>query len=189
MFPIILGITTSFLVVVICSLLVMFFSNGGSTKDGFASALDKILGIESNTGEEKKMEVEDFTGNVYNDEIVEQMKSKGYIVKEIKETGYAHLEHGIIVNQKPEAGEIILKQDKVEITLYVNKNIGETNKSMPDCVGSPRNSAIEQIVRKFGPEISRDDIEIIEEFNQSHAPGTVYDCIPQVGAEVDVDND
>ena len=189
MFPIILGITTSFFVVVICSLLVMFFSNGGSTKDGFASALDKILGIESNTGEEKKMEVEDFTGNVYNDEIVEQMKSKGYIVKEIKETGYAHLEHGIIVNQNPEAGEIILKQDKVEITLYVNKNIGETNKSMPDCVGSPRNSAIEQIVRKFGPEISRDDIEIIEEFNQSHAPGTVYDCIPQVGAEVDVEND
>ena len=189
MFPIILGITTSFFVVVICSLLVMFFSNGGSTQDGFASALDKILGIESNTGEEKKMEVEDFTGNVYNDEIVEQMKSKGYIVKEIKETGYAHLEHGIIVNQNPEAGEIILKQDKVEITLYVNKNIGETNKSMPDCVGSPRNSAIEQIVRKFGPEISRDDIEIIEEFNQSHAPGTVYDCIPQVGAEVDVEND
>jgi len=60
---------------------------------------------------------------------------------------------------------------------------------MPDCVGIPKNSAIEQIVRKFGPEITKEDIEIIEEFNENHTAGMVYDCIPQIGDEVDVEND
>ncbi|MBP3580684.1 MAG: protein kinase, partial [Clostridia bacterium] len=189
MFPLILGITTSFFVVVILCVVVIFFSNGGNSGDGFASALDKLFGIEGNNSEEKKMEVEDFTGNIYNDEIIEEMQKKGYSVESVKQTGYANVEDGIIVNQKPEAGEIIIKQNKIALTLYVNKNDGEVNKNMPDCVGIPKNSAIEQIVRKFGPAISRDNIEIIEEFNESHAPGTVYDCIPQVGHEVDVEND
>ena len=189
MFPIILGITTSFFVVLLCSVLMIFFSSGGTSKDGFASALDKLLGIESNNSQEKKMEVADFTGYVYNEEIIEKMEKNGYYVKEVKETGYSEIEDGIIVNQMPEAGEIIIKREKTAITLYVNKKHGETNKNMPDCVGSPKNSAVEQIVRKFGPAITRESIEIIEEFNVNHVPGTVYDCIPQVGQEVDVEND
>ncbi len=189
MFPLILGITTTFFVVVILCVVVIFFSSGGNSGDGFASALDKLFGIEGNNSEEKKMEVEDFTGNIYNDEIIEEMQKKGYFVESVKQTGYANVEDGIIVNQKPEAGEIIIKKNKIALTLYVNKNDGEVNKNMPDCVGIPKNSAIEQIVRKFGPAISREDIEIIEEFNESHAPGTVYDCIPQVGHEVDAEND
>lgn len=189
MFPIILGLTTSFFVVIICSLLYVFFSSGGTTQDGLASALDKMFGIEQNNSQEKKMEVEDFTGRIYNEEVVEEMEKKGYFVQEIKETGYANVEDGIIVNQMPEAGEIIIKHAKTGVTLYVNKNEQEVNKNMPDCVGSPKNSAIEQIVRKFGPVITKESIEIIEVFNESHAHGTVFDCIPQVGHEVDVEND
>lgn len=189
MFPIILGLTTSFFVVIICSLLYVFFSSGGTTQDGLASALDKMFGIEQNNSQEKKMEVEDFTGRIYNEEVVEEMEKKGYFVQEIKETGYANVEDGIIVNQMPEAGEIIIKHAKTGVTLYVNKNEQEVNKNMPDCVGSPKNSAIEQIVRKFGPVITKESIDIIEVFNESHAHGTVFDCIPQVGHEVDVEND
>ena len=68
------------------------------------------------------------------------------------------------------------------------ENDGGANRNMPDCIGIPKNSAIEQIVRTFSPDITKSDIEIVAEFNQTHVAGTVYDCIPQVGDEVDLEN-
>ncbi len=186
MFPIVLGVTLSFFIVIAILLAVVFFSSGGSS-GGLALTLDKILGVESKNSEEKKMVVDDFTGLVYNEEVLDTIQSMGYVVS-VKETGYSNVADGVIVNQEPEAGDTIIKKNKIDLVVYVNRNDGGANKVMPDCVGIPKNSAIEQIVRKFSPDITKSDIEIVEEFNQTHVAGTVYDCIPQVGDEVDLEN-
>ncbi len=189
MFTLIAGITAVFFALIIGIVVFALYSGGGMSGNGIAATLDKILGIESKNSEDKKMSVESFVGLVYNDETVKQIEAKGYHIESIKKTGYSDVDDGTIVNQKPEAGEIIIKKENVGITLYVNENKTGANNKMPDCIGSPKKSAIEQLVRKFGPNISEEDIEVIEEFNETHAAGTVYECIPQVGKEFDIEKD
>ena len=76
MFPIILGITTSFFVVLLCSVLMIFFSSGGTSKDGFASA----SGIRQRIGEYRFDSAAEFVPDAVQQNFTNRLEQGDYFV-------------------------------------------------------------------------------------------------------------
>ncbi len=186
MFPIILGVTASFFVVVIISAAVILFSRGVEAGDDVGSLVDKMLNVNENNSEEREITIESFVGRRYNEELQTELEEKGYEVT-VVEVSRQKKAPDEIDSQSPVGGTIKIKPEqgkKIPLTIYVN--VDNSSTKMPNCVNTSRQAAINQLVKKFSPVITQDNIEIVEEFHDSVRMGQVYDTIPSPDEKIDL---
>ena len=190
MFPIILGVTTSFFVVVLASVIYLFFASGIDKTDSFGDAVDKLLQVDSNNDAEDEFVVHSFVGERYSEELEKKANELGYSVmtKKVKQTtGNEVPMQNTVVRQSPKEGQVIKKPkdgEKVAITLYIYED--ESVERMPNCINTSRQAAVNQLVKRFEPVVTVDNIEIVEEFHDTVRKGQVYDSIPSPNEKIDL---
>ena len=188
MFPIILGITTSFIVVCIIVGIYLVVSSGVKPGDGFAGALDKIFNVDENNSDKNNVPLANCIGEKYTDELKKELEAKGYRVVR-KDDEDRSLPNGIILRQDPDP-EIMpeirdpLLGSRRTLTLYVNKIPG-SYVTMPNCLNFSLESAKDMIVEAFEGAVSLDDIKETELFCEG-TKGNVVKCLPEPGTSIEL---
>ncbi len=175
MLPVILGITVGFIAVCIIVALVAIFTIG-----------EEFFGGSKN--ESKKIEIDDYIGMQYTDELKKELEEKNFLVV-VKDDENPSEENGKILRQDPVGGTKKLAPDKnrrIQLTLYVNNN-PEESFVMPQCLDLTLSEAKDMILTRFEGIITEDKIKV-EESHKDVTKGTVYECNPAVGASIDINN-
>ncbi len=160
--PIILGVLSAFLIVLMIVGLLVFNKLAGMMNDSTA----------------KEFEVQNYVGQVYSDAMREQMESEGYriTVKEGTADGDAQLNQ--IVFQSLEEGKIVkyIPGEKlVDITLYVYK--GSDTIKMPDLSLLDYTTVRNEYINIY-------DFQVVKEFNDLIPAGYIIKTEPAAGADV-----
>lgn len=189
MFPIIFGITASFIVVCILVALIIGFKAGVRPGDSFAVILDKMFNVADNNDDKNNISVQDYVGEKYTEDLKKELEEQGYRVT-VKDGEDRTKENGIILRQSPEAGDKIKNPKKsgkdALLVLYVNKIPG-TYVKIPDCLDMNLEIAKDMIVEAFNGMVELSDIEEKEIFGEG-TKGTVIKCIPEPGTIIDISN-
>lgn len=182
MYPVILGITAAFFTVALVSVLYIFLNQGVSGDDGLSS-IDKILGVDGNNSDERKMKIESFVGKIYDENLTKEFEEKGYSVLKVNYVRDETKQQSEIINQDPEGGATRIKPDKdekVELTLYVNMGAVETR--MPDCTLTLQDNAVRYLTNEFNSMLldsyNSENITIVEENSETVPKGFVIETIP-----------
>lgn len=182
MYPVILGITAAFFTVALVSVLYIFLNQGVSGDDGLSS-IDKILGVDGNNSDERKMKIESFVGKIYDENLTKEFEEKGYSVLKVNYVRDETKQQSEIINQDPEGGATRIKPDKdekVELTLYVNMGAVETR--MPDCTLTLQDNAVRYLTNEFNSMLldsyNPENITIVEENSETVPKGFVIETIP-----------
>ena len=198
MFPIILGVTTSFLVV--CAAVLIYFSiasgfsigkilsNDTDAADEFGNAVDKILKIDGNNNSDRHVVVGDYVGKQYSETMKNELEEQGYLVV-IKDYELPDEPHGKILRQDPVKGTEKVNPkhgSRITLTLYVNNNPEETY-VVPEIIGISAADAREMIIRRFAGLVTDEMIEEVEHFKDV-TRGNVFECEPSVGTAIDIHN-
>lgn len=191
MFPIILGITISFIVLCLAVGIVLVIKAGVKPEDGFAGALDKIFNVDENNSDKNKIPLENCIGMEYTEQLKKDLEAKGYRVV-IKDGEDRNQPNGIILRQDPDP-EVVkeIKDPKrvgsnTRLTLYINRIPG-TYVRMPDCLDMNLEIAKDMIVEAFDGAVAITDIKETEMFGEG-TKGTVIKCIPEPGTSIDISN-
>lgn len=190
MFPIILGITASFIVLCLLVGIVLVIKAGVKPEDGFAGALDKILNVDENNSDKNNVPLENCIGKEYTEELKKELEAKGYRVVR-KDGEDRNQQNGIILRQDPDPSVVKeIKDPKLgsrrTLTLYVNKIPG-TYVRMPDCLDMSLEVAKDMIVEAFDGAVEVTDIKETEVFSEG-TKGTVIKCIPEPGTSIELSN-
>ena len=190
MFPIILGITASFIVLCLLVGIVLVIKAGVKPEDGFAGALDKILNVDENNSDKNNVPLENCIGKEYTEELKKELEAKGYRVVR-KDGEDRNQQNGIILRQDPDPSVVKeIKDPKLgsrrTLTLYVNKIPG-TYVRMPDCLDMSLEVAKDMIVEAFDGAVEVTDIKETELFSEG-TKGTVIKCIPEPGTSIELSN-
>ena len=190
MFPIILGITASFIVLCLLVGIVLVIKAGVKPEDGFAGALDKILNVDENNSDKNNVPLENCIGKEYTEELKKELEAKGYRVVR-KDGEDRNQQNGIILRQDPDPSVVKeIKDPKLgsrrTLTLYVNKIPG-TYVRMPDCLDMSLEVAKDMIVEAFDGAVEVTDIKETEVFSEG-TKGTVIKCIPDPGTSIELSN-
>lgn len=182
MYPVILGITAAFFTVALVSVLYIFLNQGVSGDDGLSS-IDKILGVDGNNSDDRKMKIESFVGKIYDENLAKEFEEKGYSVLKVNYVRDETKEQSEIINQDPEGGATRIKPDKnekVELTLYVNMGAVETR--MPDCTLTLQDNAVRYLTNEFNSMLldsyNSENITIVEENSETVPKGFVIETNP-----------
>lgn len=196
MFPIILGVTTSFIVV--CIAVFFYFtvasgfslgkilSNKADPADELGNAMDKFLQIEGNNKDDRQIIIKDYVGEQYTEELRDELEDAGFLVV-LKDYEVPEEPHGKILKQDPDKGTAKVNPKhgtRVTLTLYVNNNPEETY-VIPEIIGISSADAKEMILKRFGGIITEDMIEEVEHF-KNVTKGNVFECEPSVGMAIDI---
>ena len=198
MFPIILGVTASFITVCIAVVIYFsvvsgfsigkIFSNDADAADEFGNAVDKILKIDGNNNSDRYIVIQDYVDMQYTDALREELESKGFVVV-IKDYELPEEPHGKILRQDPIKGAEKVNPKygtRVTLTLYVNNNPAETY-VMPEIIGISATDAREMIIRRFNG-IVTDEMIVEDEHFKEITKGNVFECEPSVGTAIDIQN-
>jgi len=193
MYPIILGITLAFFVVALISGIYLIAQSDVSHTDGLSS-IDKLLGVDGNNSNDRKMQVEDFTGKIYDDEFKEYLSESGYSVVKVIYDRKLNVPENSIINQDPEAGATRIKPSgdkKIELILYVNMGAVETK--MPDCELTEVETAKRYLINEFNSMLI-DDYDTsgitVEEVESDTVPvDFVVETNPKAGDMITVTKD
>lgn len=188
MFPIILGITTAFLVVCLCVGIYLIVSSGVRVEDGFAGALDKILNVDDNNSDKNNVPLANCIGQKYSDELKKELEAKGYRVVR-KDDEDKSQPNGVILRQDPDPSIMPEIRDpklgsRRTLTLYVNKIPG-SYVTMPNCLNMSVEAAKDMIVEAFDGAIVLSDIKETEIYSEG-TKGTVIRCLPDPGTSVEI---
>ena len=195
-FPIISGLAASFAVVTLIFVIVWVFpffkgaaenDENASTIDvignGLSTAVDKILGVDGNNAESRKVTVPSFEGEIYGDELVSKMEKLGFVAQTVNYVRDSKLGANAVVRQDPEQGAIRLKPDDgrlISVTLYVN--MGDREMEMPDCTLLNESDAKKLIRREVSQlsskQLGTNQLDVIEEFHDSYPAGYVVRTEP-----------
>ncbi len=182
MYPVILGITAAFFTVALVSVLYIFLNQGVSGDDGLSS-IDKILGVDGNNSDDRKMKIESFVGKIYDENLAKEFEEKGYSVLKVNYVRDETKQQSEIINQDPEGGATRIKpekDEKVELTLYVNMGAVETR--MPDCTLTLQDNAVRYLTNEFNSMLldsyNPQNITIIEENSETVPKGFVIETKP-----------
>lgn len=193
MYPIILGITLAFFTVAIISGIYLIMKADVSHKDGF-SGVDKLLGVDGNNSDERKMLVEDFIGKTYDDEFKAYLTDNGYSVAKVIYDRVANRAENSIINQDPEPGATRIKPEgdkTIELTLYVNMGAVETK--MPDCGYTEKETAKRYLANEFNSVLIENyDVECVkieEVFSDTVPKDFVIETKPAAGDVITVTKD
>lgn len=187
MFPIIAGVAAAFAVVGIVFVIfwVLPFFKGTVTDsegkgtidaigDGFSTAVDRFLGVDGASAQEKKVTVESFVGQKYDDALISEMSTRGFSAETVNYVRNPNYGLGEVVRQEPEGGAIRLKAENglVPVVLYVN--MGQKDMNMPDCTLVSVTDAKKLIRTEYNSvssaELSADAIEVVEEYHDTYRP-------------------
>ena len=180
----------TFFVVVLAAMSYLLLSSDIKKTDDFGGVVDKILNVDNNNSEADEFTVHNFVGQRYSKELEETANQLGYSVqtKIVKQTsGTEAPMQNTIVRQSPKEGTIMKKQksgDMVSLILYVYED--ESVERMPNCINTSRQAAINQLVKRFEPIVTSENIEIVEEFHDTVRKGQVYDSIPSPDEKIDL---
>ena len=188
MFPVILGVTTAFIVVCIFVGLYLLMSSGVTWSDGFAGALDKILKVEENNSDKNNVPLANCIGETYSAQLKAELEEKGYRVV-IKDDEDRTKPNGTILRQDPDPETTKeIKDPKLgsrrTLTLYVNKIPGSYI-MMPDCLNISVDDAKDMIVDVFGGIVELSDIKVTEVFREG-TKGNVFECQPAPDTPIDI---
>ena len=193
MYPIILGITLAFFTVAIISGIYLIMKADVSHKDGF-SGVDKLLGVDGNNSDERKMLVEDFIGKTYDDEFKAYLTENGYSVAKVIYDRVGNRAENSIINQDPEPGATRIKPEggkTIELTLYVNMGAVETK--MPDCGYTEKETAKRYLTNEFNSVLienyDTECIKIEEVFSDTVPRDFVIETKPAAGDVITVTKD
>lgn len=203
MFPIIAGIATSFAVVAVVFVIVWvlpFFKGAGEGDDaldrlesGFATAVDRMLGMDGVNDESKKVTVASLIDKEYGDELVEEMKTLGLSVETVNYVRNPSYEAGRVVRQEPEEGAVRLRSEAtglVPMTLYVN--MGQKEMRMPDCTLLSESDAKTRLRAEYktasSETLTADAITVVQEFHETYPSGYVIRTEPEAGALISSEN-
>ncbi len=206
MFPIVSGVAASFLAVALIFLLVWvipLFKGTSSTDEnastidklgnGFSMAVDKVLGVDGNNSEERKVTVISFTGRKYDGELTEYMQSEGYAISAVNYVRSTSYGSNVVVRQDPEEGAVRVKQEGklIPVTLYVN--MGSEEARMPDCELMHQSDA-KKIIRTelsaaMTSEFPLSSIKVVEEYHDSYPAEYVIRTEPAADELVKVSDD
>ena len=190
MFPIILGVTSAFIVVCIIIGIILLVSSGVKFSDGFAGALDKIFNVEENNDDKNNVPLANCIGEMYTSELRAQLEEKGYRVV-IKDDEDRSKPNSMIIRQDPDPKTTPEIKDPLlgsrrTLTLYVNKIPGSYIR-MPECLDISLEDAKAMIVDAFGGAVSAEDIKETEVFREG-TKGNVFECQPAPGTDIDISN-
>ena len=205
MFPIIAGVAAAFAVVGIVFVIfwVLPFFKGTVTDsegkgtidaigDGLSTAVDRFLGVDGASAQEKKVTVESFVGQKYDDALISEMSTRGFSAETVNYVRNPNYGLGEVVRQEPEGGAIRLKAENglVPVVLYVN--MGQKDMNMPDCTLVSVTDAKKLIRTEYNSvssaELSADAIEIVEEYHDTYPADYVIRTEPTAGSLVSVDD-
>lgn len=188
MFPVILGVTTAFIVVCIFVGIYLLLSSGVKWGDSFAGALDKILKVEENNSDKNNVPLANCIGETYSAQLKSSLEEKGYRVV-IKDDEDRTKPNGIILRQDPDPETTKEIRDpklgsRRTLTLYVNKIPGSYI-MMPDCLNISVDDAKDMIVDVFGGRVALSDIKVTEVFREG-TKGNVFECQPAPDTPIDI---
>ncbi len=208
MFPIIAGVAASFATVAIVFVIVWvlpFFKGSAQTEkdpnkntldalgDGFSTAVDRFLGVDGANAQDRKVTVESFVGEKYDDALIEKMGTLGFNADTVNYVRNPKYGVGEVVRQDPEAGAIRLKAENglVPVVLYVN--MGQKDMKMPDCTLFYVTDAKKVIRSEYNSvssaELAADAISVVEEYHDTYPADYVIRTEPAAGAVVEVGAD
>lgn len=188
MFPVILGVTTAFIVVCIFVGIYLLLSSGVKWGDGFADALDKILNVEENNSDKNNVLLADCREEMYTEELKKELEEKGYRVV-IKYDEDRTKPNNMIIRQDPDPETTKEIRDpklgsRRTLTLYVNKIPGSYI-VMPNCLDIGVDDAKDMVVDAFGGRVALSDIKVTEVFREG-TKGNVFECQPAPDTEIDI---
>ncbi len=193
MYPIILGITLAFFVVALISGIYLISHSDVSHTDGL-SGIDKLLGVAGNNSADRKMQVEDFSGKLYDDDFKAYLAENGYSVVKVVYDRVLNVPENSIINQDPEAGATRIKPEgdkKIELTLYVNMGAVETK--MPDCELTEVDTAKRYLTNEFNSMLIDDydtsGITVEEVFSDTVPVDFVVETMPKAGEMITITKD
>ncbi len=199
MFPIIAGIAAAFVIVGIVSAIIWIFplfkgtSSDKSIEDRVTTAVDKFLGVEGNATA-NRVEVPDFVGIKYDENLVSSMKEQGFEPEKINYVKNAKFSAGLVVKQEPEAKAIRVRPSEdvpVPVTLYVN--MGGEEMKMPDCtlmhVNDAKRIISSEVNLMMSKELGADAIEVVEEYHDTYPAEYVIRTVPEGGDIVNLTGD
>lgn len=199
MFPIVAGIAAAFAIVAIVSAIIWIFplfkgtSNDKTIEEKVTTAVDKFLGVDGNATA-NRIEVPDFVGSKYDENLVSSMKEQGFEPDKINYVKNSKFSSGTVVKQEPEAKAIRVKPSEdvlVPVTLYVN--MGGEEMKMPDCtlmyVNDAKRLISSEVNLMTSEELSSDAIEVVEEYHDSYPADYVIRTSPEGGDIVKLTGD
>ena len=179
MFPIVSGIALSFFVICLAFFMIWVlpsFSGAASfgevVDERVPGFMDSILGVNDNT-DSQKVVVNSFIDRKYNDALVAEMEELGFAVETVNYTRDPRKAANVVVNQKPEADAIRIRQDSeslIPITLYVN--MGEEEMVVPDCtlmhINNAKTAITSALSRYSNIDVGLDTIKVVEEYHDTY---------------------
>ncbi len=162
--PIILGVVSAFLIVVVILVFLAF---------------DKLAGAMNSTTS-KELVVSNYIGEVYSDVMRQQMEDEGYEITVKEASADDGTPYNQVISQVPEAGKVakyIPGEKPVYITLYVYK--GSNTMKLPDLTLKDHVSLRSEYINVY-------EFEIIKEFHKTIPAGYVIKTEPSAGSDVTI---